>query len=123
MQLMQDSGVPIYRQISDAVKKDILSGGLAPGEYLPSIRALAEELGVSVITTIKAYKTLKEEGVITAVCGKGFYVNGQNYEKLREQNIDNMQNELQGIVRSAKLAGITEQELTEMLKTAIQREI
>lgn len=123
MQLMQDSDVPIYRQISDSIKEDILSGRLAPGEYLPSIRALARELNVSVITTIKAYKTLQEEGVIMAVCGKGFYVNEQNCARLREQNIGKMQDELQEIVRSAKLTGITEHELTEMLKKAIEKEI
>lgn len=120
---MQDSDVPIYRQISDSIKEDILSGRLAPGEYLPSIRALARELNVSVITTIKAYKTLQEEGVIMAVCGKGFYVNEQNRARLREQNIGKMQDELQEIVRSAKLTGITEHELTEMLKKAIEKEI
>lgn len=120
---MQDSDVPIYRQISDSIKEDILSGRLAPGEYLPSIRALARELNVSVITTIKAYKTLQEEGVIMAVCGKGFYVNEQNCARLREQNIGKMQDELQEIVRSAKLTGITEHELTEMLKKAIEKEI
>ena len=122
MQLKQDSGVPIYRQIADSFKEDILSGRIAQGEYLPSIRALAQKLDISVITTIKAYKILQEEGVITAVCGKGFYVNAQNCENLRKQHIYTVEEKMREIVRAAKLAGITEPELVEKLKSMIKRE-
>lgn len=122
MQLTQDSNVPIYRQISDSFKEDILAGRIAEGAFLPSIRVLARELNVSVITTVKAYKTLQEEGVITPVCGKGFLVNGQNCEKLRRQHRERLNEGMQEIVHSAKLAGISEQELTEMMKKAIEKE-
>ena len=110
MQLKQDSDVPIYRQIADSFKEDNLSG------------ALAQKLDISVITTIKAYKILQEEGVITAVCGKGFYVNAQNCENLRKQHICTVEEKMREIVRAAKLAGITEPELVEKLKSMIKRE-
>ena len=74
------------------------------------------------ITTIKAYKILQEEGVITAVCGKGFYVNAQNCENLRKQHICTVEEKMREIVRAAKLAGITEPELVEKLKSMIKRE-
>ncbi len=122
MKVIQDSGVPIYRQIADSFKEDILSGKLAQGECLPSIRALAQELDISVITTIKAYKTLQEEGAITAVCGKGFFVNGQNLEKLRKQHVCKVEALLLEVVRLAKQAGFTNQELVEKLKLTIKRE-
>lgn len=122
MKIRQGSDVPIYRQIADSMKEDILSGRLEQGECLPSIRALAQELNISVITTMKAYKTLQEEGAITAVCGKGFFVNGQNLEKLRKQHVCKMEERLAEAVHLARQAGITEQELVEELSSMIQKE-
>ena len=87
MKLLQNSGVPIYQQIAEQLKADILSGKLREGEYLPSIRGLAKDLRISVITTMKAYEQLAEEGLVTAVQGKGFYVNAQNSEMLKEQHL------------------------------------
>lgn len=75
MRLSQNSGVPIYQQIADSFKSDILSGKYTQGEYLPSIRGLARDLKISVITTMKAYELLEQEGLVTAEQGKGFYVN------------------------------------------------
>lgn len=66
MKLIQNSGIPIYQQIADAFRSDILSGKMQQGEYLPSIRGLAKELKISVITTMKAYELLEEEGLVTA---------------------------------------------------------
>lgn len=122
MKLDHGSETPIYRQISDFLKEDILAGRIAHGERLPSIRVLARELNVSVITTIKAYKTLEAEGVVTPVCGKGFFVNRKNDETLRRQHRDKLNEGLQKIAHLAKLAGITEQELSEMLKKAVRKE-
>lgn len=116
MKVRDDTNVPIYRQICNSVKEDILSGKVRPGEYLPSIRALAQELDVSVITTVKAYKTLQDEGVIKAICGKGFLINEQNCEKLREKNICMIREELRQAVRRARMAGVTEAELNEILE-------
>ena len=66
MKLLQNSGVPIYQQIAEQLKTDILAGKLKEGEYLPSIRGLARELKISVITTMKAYELLETEGLVTA---------------------------------------------------------
>ena len=85
MRLSQNSGVPIYQQIADSFKSDILAGKYAQGEYLPSIRGLARDLKISVITTMKAYELLEQEGLVTAEQGKGFYVNAQDSEMLIEQ--------------------------------------
>ena len=87
MKLLQNSGIPIYQQIAEQLKTDILSGRLKEGEYLPSIRGLAKELKISVITTMKAYEQLEAEGLVTAVQGKGFYVNAQDSEMLKEQHL------------------------------------
>ena len=87
MQLLQNSGAPIYQQIADSFKSDILTGKFKQGEYLPSIRGLARDLKISVITTMKAYEMLEAEGLVTAAQGKGFYVNAQESEMLQEQNL------------------------------------
>ena len=85
MKLLQNSGIPIYQQIADFFREDIMSGKLKQGEYLPSIRALARELKISVITTMKAYEQLESEGLVTAMQGKGFYVNSQDSDMMKEQ--------------------------------------
>ena len=87
MKILQNSGEPIYQQIANQFRADILAGKFAQGEYLPSIRGLAKDLKISVITTMKAYEQLAEEGLVTAVQGKGFYVNAQDSEMLKEQNL------------------------------------
>ena len=69
MKLLQNSGVPIYQQIADQLKTDILAGKIVQGEYLPSIRGLAKDLKISVITTMKAYEQLETEGLVTASPG------------------------------------------------------
>ena len=83
MKILQNSGEPIYQQIANQFRADILAGKFAQGEYLPSIRGLAKDLKISVITTMKAYEQLAEEGLVTAVQGKGFYVNAQDSEMLK----------------------------------------
>ena len=87
MKILQNSGVPIYQQIAAQFTEDILSGKMKQGEYLPSIRGLAKELRISVITTMKAYEELEKQGLVTAVQGKGYYVNAQDSEMLREQQM------------------------------------
>lgn len=116
MRILQNSGVPIYQQIADQLKTDILSGKMKQGEYLPSIRGLAKELKISVITTMKAYELLESEGLVTAVQGKGFYVNAQDSEMLREQHLRRVEDALQEAITAAKIAGMSEEELQEMLR-------
>ena len=119
MVLLQDSGVPIYQQIADQLKEEILSGKRKEGEYLPSIRGLARDLKISVITTMKAYELLAEEGLVTAVQGKGFYVNAQDSEMLREQHLRRVEDALGEAIRAARIAGLSNQELTETLQALL----
>lgn len=112
--------MPIYQQIAEALKADILEGKLAQGEYLPSIRSLAKDLKISVITTMKAYEQMEAEGLVTAVQGKGFYVNAQDSEMLREQHLRKVEECLLEAIHAAKIAGMTEQELADTLKALQQ---
>ncbi|MBE5894834.1 MAG: GntR family transcriptional regulator [Lachnospiraceae bacterium] len=116
MKIMQNSGVPIYQQIAEQFKTDILNGKMKQGEYLPSIRGLAKELRISVITTMKAYEELEKQGLVTAVQGKGYYVNAQDSEMLREQHMRKMEEFLMSAIAAARVAGITDKELLETLK-------
>jgi len=119
MKLVQNSGVPIYKQIAEQLKADILSGKVKQGEYLPSIRSLAAELRISVITTMKAYEELQAEGLVTAVQGKGFFINPQDSEMLKEQHLRKVEEALTEAISSAKIAGLTRNELVDTLKTLI----
>ncbi|MBR1852303.1 MAG: GntR family transcriptional regulator [Lachnospiraceae bacterium] len=119
MKLLQNSGIPIYKQIAEQLKNDILSGKLKEGEYLPSIRGLAQELRISVITTMKAYEELQAEGLVTAVQGKGFYVNAQDTELRREQHMRKVEEALGEAIKAAEVAGLSDQELVETLQTLI----
>lgn len=120
MKILQNSGVPIYQQISNQFKADILAGKMKQGEYLPSIRSLAKDLKISVITTMKAYEQLEAEGLVTAVQGKGFYVNAQDSEMLREQHLRKVENCLLEAIQAAEIAGMTEQELFDTLRALMQ---
>ena len=116
MKILQNSGVPIYQQIAEQFKEDILAGKMKQGEQLPSIRGLAKDLRISVITTMKAYEELERQGLITAVQGKGYYVNAQDSEMLREQHMRKMEEHLQNAIAAARIAGVSEEELIETLK-------
>lgn len=115
MKLLQNSGIPIYQQIADQLRADILAGKLKEGEYLPSIRGLAKDLKISVITTMKAYEQLEAEGLVTAAQGKGFYVNAQDSEMLREQHMRKVEESLLEAIHAAEVAGMTDTELQETL--------
>ena len=119
MKILQNSGEPIYQQIANQFRTDILAGKYAQGEYLPSIRGLARDLKISVITTMKAYEELAEEGLVTAVQGKGFYVNAQDSEMLREQHLRKIESSLMEAITAAEVAGMTEDELMETLRTLL----
>ncbi|MCC8151198.1 MAG: GntR family transcriptional regulator [Lachnospiraceae bacterium] len=120
--MLQNTDIPIYRQIADQFKNDILSGKLPQGEYLPSIRGLAKELRISVITTMKAYEQSEAEGLVAAVQGKGFYVNAQDSQMLREQYLRRVEAALTEAITAAKIAGMSKAELTETLQTLLQME-
>ena len=122
VKILQNSGIPIYQQIAEQFQEDILAGKMKQGEYLPSIRGLAKELRISVITTMKAYEELEKQGLITAVQGKGYYVNAQDSEMLREQHMRKMEEHLQNAIAAAKIAGISGEELIETLKILAREE-
>ena len=112
MQLYIDnrSGAPIYDQIYSQIKDAILSGQVAEGEALPSIRALAKDLRISVITTKRAYDELENEGFIYTLPGKGCFVAERSTELLREENLRKIESHMQEIRRLANACRLTEQE-------------
>ncbi len=106
---------PIYEQITRQIKAQIIGGELGEGEPLPSIRKLAQELQISVITTKRAYEELEKEGFIDTVEGKGSFVAMQNKELLREKKMKIVEEKLSEAVEEARLLGIGLPELKEML--------
>lgn len=120
MRILQNSGEPIYQQIAEQFRTDILAGKYKQGEYLPSIRGLAKELKISVITTMKAYEQLEAEGLVTAAQGKGFYVNAQDSEMLREQHLRKVEDSLLEAMKAAEIAGMSEKELVNTLEVLLK---
>ena len=116
MKILQNSDTPIYKQISTQFREDIMNGIIKEGEYLPSIRGLARDLKISVITTMKAYEELAVEGLVSAVQGKGYLVNPQDREMIKEQHLRQLERHLQNALESAKIAGISTDEIIEMIK-------
>jgi GntR family transcriptional regulator len=120
--LSNSSPEPIYEQIVRQVRAQIISGELAEGEILPSIRSLAHDLQISVITTKRAYEELEREGLIDTVGGKGTFVAMQNPAFLREKRMKLVEEKLQAAVAEARLLGIGSDELTAMLQLLFEEE-
>ena len=112
--------VPIYDQITRQIKGHILSGTLAEGEALPSMRALARDLRISVITTKRAYEELERDGFITTVAGKGSFVAAQNLELAREGSLREIEEHLQSAAELARHIGLTAGDLKNMLDILIE---
>lgn len=115
MKILQNSEIPIYKQIAAQLKEEILSGKLTAGEYLPSIRGLAKDLKISVITTMKAYEELSLEGLVTSVQGKGFVVNPQDTAMIREQRLREVEDHLLEALEAAKTIGMTVEEVKDLI--------
>ena len=113
--LSNSSGKPIYEQITDQVKEQIMTGALAAGDALPSMRLLAKELRISVITTKRAYEELERDGFLENVPGKGCFVAPQNQELLREARLRKVEDALSLAVEEARKGGLSQEELQEML--------
>ncbi|MCP5045737.1 MAG: GntR family transcriptional regulator [bacterium] len=109
------SSDPIYEQIVKQIKNQIIGGRLSEGEGLPSIRKLAQELRISVITTKRAYEDLEREGFIDTVKGKGSFVAVQNKEFLREKRMKIVEDKMAEAIAEARMIGIGVEELKEML--------
>ncbi|HJA29126.1 MAG TPA: GntR family transcriptional regulator [Candidatus Olsenella pullicola] len=114
------SGRPIYEQITDQIKAAIVKGALAEGEQLPSIRALANSLRVSAITTKRAYADLEAAGLIETVQGKGTYVAGGNAELIREEQMREVEGLLAKAVERGRTIGLTDGELSEMFALVLE---
>jgi GntR family transcriptional regulator len=114
--ISNSSKEPIYEQIKKQIKESILRGELNEGDLLPSIRQLARDLHISVITTKRAYDDLENEGYIVTVVGKGTFVAGQNRELLRELRLRWIEEKLAEVVAESRALGVTLPELAEMLK-------
>lgn len=114
--LSNDSGKAIYEQIIDQVKDAILSGELKTGDPLPSIRVLARDLRISVITTKRAYDELEKERFIESIQGKGSFVAAQDSGLMREMRLHAMEGKLQEALLEARLMGLTLTEVADMLR-------
>ncbi|MEQ3363611.1 GntR family transcriptional regulator [Raoultibacter massiliensis] len=118
--ITNSSGKPIYEQITSQMKDLILSGVLAEGQQLPSIRALASDLRISVITTKRAYADLEAQGFIETVQGKGSFVAGGNLELLREERLRRVEELLSQAIDEARSADIEATDLIDMLTLLIE---
>lgn len=118
--LSNSSGKPIYEQIADQVKEQILAGALSAGDALPSMRVLAKELRISVITTKRAYEELERDGFLDNVPGKGCFVAPQNRELLREAQLRRVEDILSQAVDEARKGGFSLSELQELLTLLYQ---
>ncbi|MGN0154760.1 MAG: GntR family transcriptional regulator [Lachnospiraceae bacterium] len=113
--IQSKSSVPIYEQIKNQIKENIISGIVKEGEPLPSIRNLARDLKISVITTKRAYEELEKEGLIYSVAGKGFYVDNPDTGYLVEKKVQGLEEQLDEVLTLCKKAGLTKEDVKDML--------
>ena len=113
--ISNSSGVPIYEQIEEQIKTQIMAGSLSAGDALPSMRMLAKELKISIITTKRAYEDLERDGYISSVQGKGCFVNSMNAELVKENMLFSIQELFDSAVDKAFIGKISLEELTETL--------
>jgi len=116
------SGQPIYEQIFLQLRDCIISGELSAGDALPSIRALAKDLRISVITTKRAYDELERDGFIYTLAGKGCYVAEKNVEMIREGRLREIEEQMRNIVRLSRACNLSDDELTEMFRVILKEE-
>lgn len=114
------SGAPIYDQIYKQIKNQIISGDLKEDEALPSIRNLAKDLRISVVTTKRAYDELEREGFIYTLPAKGCFVAPKNVELLREENLKKIEEYMQDIVQLAVACNLSKEELIEMFRYSLE---
>ena len=117
--ILPQGTLAIYEQIVNQLKNAVVTGELKAGEALPSIRALAADLGVSVITTKRAYEELEKEGLVRSVAGKGFYVCEYNADYLKEKQLVLLEKRLNEVIEEAKQAGLAKEDFVEMVQQVI----
>ncbi|MCI9565299.1 MAG: GntR family transcriptional regulator [Eubacterium sp.] len=115
--ISNQSELPIYAQVREQIKEQILNGQIKEGEVLPSIRSVAKDLGVSVITTTRAYSDLEQEGFIATMQGKGSVVLSKDNNMLKEQFLMRIEQGIETAVESAKQIGMTKMEVQQILKS------
>lgn len=120
--ISNSSGQPIYEQICRQIKGAVATGRLKPGEALPSIRALARDLRISVITTKRAYEELERDGYIYTVAGKGCFVSEQDLELQKEAGLREIEEHLQAAVDLGRQCGLTLEDLDNMLRVLSEEE-
>ncbi|MBD7967327.1 GntR family transcriptional regulator [Paenibacillus gallinarum] len=114
--LANSSKEPIYEQIMNQIKSSILSGDLKDGAALPSMRQLAKDLHISVITTKRAYEELEKAGFIYSIVGKGSFVAEQNLEVIRERKLTAIEDQLSAVIMNSREIGLSLDELQQLLK-------
>ncbi|MHC1683819.1 MAG: GntR family transcriptional regulator [Clostridiaceae bacterium] len=114
------SDLPIYEQIKVQIKEQIMDGSVSENEFLPSIRSLAKDLGISVITTTRAYSDLENEGFVATMQGKGTFVLPRDNEMIREQYLRRIEEEFTSAIENARLAGISDKELISILENLMK---
>lgn len=120
--ITNSSGEPIYSQITSQIKAMIMSGELKEGDALPSMRTLAGQLRISVITTKRAYEDLERDGFIESYTGKGSFVKAQNQELLREENLRQIEDLFAQVVEKAAMSDVSLEELKEILELVYDSE-
>ena len=120
IQINNSSDDPIYLQIKNQIKAQIISGELKVGEQLPSIRFLAKELRVSMITAKRAFDELELDGFINSVQRKGNFVAAQNRELIREEYLKRIESKLQEVVELSEIVGVSNDELVQMLRSYVE---
>ena len=118
--IKNSSELPIYEQIKEQIKAQILAGKITEDEQLPSIRQLARDLKISVITTTRVYNDLTNEGFIVSVAGKGYFVAPRNNELLRERMLCEMEEAIEKVVTSGRNAGLSDEEIIVALKSFME---
>lgn len=118
--ISNQSELPIYAQIREQLKEQILNGQISDGTTLPSIRQLAKEIGISVITTTRAYNDLEKEGFIASMQGKGSIVLSRENKIIKEQYLKRIENGLLTAIENAKYINVSDSELLEMLKKLLK---
>lgn len=114
--IQPQSNLAIYEQLVEQFKDEIIKGNLKEGDIMPSIRALAKELRISVITTKRAYEELEKDGLIYSVAGKGFYVNQQDTNILREKKVQQIEDQMSEVIRSLKKVELSLEDAKDMLE-------
>ena len=111
-----DSAIPLYEQITSQIKEQVLQGSIAQGSLLPSIRMMAKELKVSIITVKRAYEELEAEGFVDTVPGKGTYISLANKERLRELQMSQIEEQLEQTIKAAKSIQMSLEEIQERVQ-------